>query len=159
MVSRSKATKFSFTDIIDPASVKKPYEEIVKYIKPTLSRLMDGKSGSIFSIGGPASGKTFCLQGVKHDPGVLPLTIFHIFKIIEKQNLKTVVSCTITEVDKYGYNRDLLHGFDDEGKSSCTIERADATVGLFDQENTHHDARESPPGGQARFPDGQKGRY
>lgn len=101
---------------------------MMKFLKPAISKLFEGKSTTVFSIGGAGSGKTYSLQGVKDDPGMVPMAIFYIFKIIEKQKLNAIVSNSIVEVDENGSTIDLLKDYEVDGKYSSTMEPGNPTV-------------------------------
>ena len=71
---------------------------------------------------------------------MVPLSIFHIFKIIEKQGLKAVVTSQIVEVGEDGSSVDLLKDYDMENKTAATIEQSTPKVACFYLENTYDDS-------------------
>lgn len=58
-------------------------EVFAKVAQPIVESAVNGINGTLFAYGQTASGKTYTMMGTKEEPGVIILSIFHIFEQIK----------------------------------------------------------------------------
>jgi centromeric protein E len=75
-----------------------------------IEKAISGYNGCIFCYGQTGSGKTYTMHGCKKtNPGIVPLSIDHIFLIIEKSpNKEFLIRCSYIEIYNESVN-DLLN--------------------------------------------------
>eukprot|EP01124_Arcella_intermedia_P025828 TRINITY_DN4706_c0_g1_i9.p1 TRINITY_DN4706_c0_g1~~TRINITY_DN4706_c0_g1_i9.p1 ORF type:complete len:616 (+),score=104.72 TRINITY_DN4706_c0_g1_i9:54-1901(+) len=78
---RDDTYAFSFDKIFSPES--STYEIFKEVALPIIDASLEGINGTIFAYGQTSSGKTHTMVGSPSCPGVIPLSIDHIFKKIE----------------------------------------------------------------------------
>lgn len=76
--------RLTFSGIVTSASTPNPQVDLHQKLKPYLASLFQGKSCAVFALGASSSGKSFCIQGTKEYPGLLPRTVEYLFGYIEK---------------------------------------------------------------------------
>mmetsp|Transcript_36397 Transcript_36397/g.50026 ORF Transcript_36397/g.50026 Transcript_36397/m.50026 type:complete len:586 (-) Transcript_36397:174-1931(-) len=81
MVSSSS---YTFDQVYDSDSQTNVIFE--KTAKNIINSVLEGIHGTIFAYGQTSSGKTFTMQGNREHPGIIPLSIRHIFSKIEEDN-------------------------------------------------------------------------
>lgn len=52
--------------------------------KPIVEAATAGFNGTIFAYGQTSSGKTYTMTGTEDSPGIIPLAVHNLFKIIKK---------------------------------------------------------------------------
>lgn len=57
-----------------------------KVARPIVEATLDGINGTIFAYGQTSSGKTYTMMGNKDSPGIIPLAVNNIFKLIESKS-------------------------------------------------------------------------
>lgn len=123
LISKVDGHKYYFSGIVSAVQSKNQQAELKQMIKPCLTRVFEGKSSIIFSLGGNYSGKSFSIQGTRDQPGLLPRTIESIFNYFYKHNLEGSVGCAMAEFDQHGNFVDLLKdqaGDDKENQRSSS---------------------------------------
>ena len=74
------SNSYSFDHLFTPEhSNECLYRETVHSI---VKKSMEGFHGSVFSYGQTSSGKTFTMNGTKQQPGIIPLSIFECFELV-----------------------------------------------------------------------------
>lgn len=101
---------FTFDAVYDwNSSQQDLYEETVR---PLVSSVLDGFNGTIFAYGQTGTGKTYTMEGVKHDHdrrGVIPRSFEHVFNHIGRsENMQYLVRASYLEIYQEEI-RDLLH--------------------------------------------------
>lgn len=84
VTSHKDKIKLSFSSIINPSSSCNSQVELFERVKSAISSIFNEKSSIIFALGATKAGKSFCIQGTKEYPGLLPRTVEHLFTTIEK---------------------------------------------------------------------------
>lgn len=77
-------TQLVFTSVINPSLSSNPQVDLFEKVIPSIASIFNGKSSIIFSLGATKSGKSFCVQGTREYPGLLPRTVEHLFTNINK---------------------------------------------------------------------------
>lgn len=54
--------------------------------KPIVEAAVNGFNGTIFAYGQTSSGKTYTMMGTRNEPGVIPLSVIHIFNLIQNSD-------------------------------------------------------------------------
>ncbi|XP_077293950.1 CENP-meta [Arctopsyche grandis] len=57
-----------------------------KVARPIVEATLDGINGTIFAYGQTSSGKTYTMMGNKESPGIIPLAVNNVFKLIESKS-------------------------------------------------------------------------
>jgi hypothetical protein len=83
-VKAADGTKLIFSSIIDADRSQNQQAEIHQKLKPFIAALFNGKNSLVFSLGASCSGKSFCIQGTKDYPGLLPRAVEYLFGLAEK---------------------------------------------------------------------------
>jgi hypothetical protein len=84
VVTAKDSTKLSFSTIINSPTSLEQQLELYHKLKPCMAGLFSGRNVLVFSLGSGCSGKSFCIQGTKEHPGLLPRTVEYLFDCIEK---------------------------------------------------------------------------
>lgn len=72
----SPPLSFTFDAVYDTSNTKVIYDELVR---PVIEHTLKGVNATVFAYGQTSSGKTYTIQGSKEEPGIIPLSMNHIF--------------------------------------------------------------------------------
>ena len=61
------------------------FEVYERMVKPMVEEFLKGRSGMLAALGPSGSGKTHTVFGSPRDPGMVPLSLRHIFKETESE--------------------------------------------------------------------------
>lgn len=73
----SPPLSFTFDAVYDTSNTKVIYDELVS---PVIEHTLKGLNATVFAYGQTSSGKTYTIQGSKEEPGIIPLSMIHIFR-------------------------------------------------------------------------------
>ncbi|ORZ23164.1 P-loop containing nucleoside triphosphate hydrolase protein [Absidia repens] len=59
-------------------------------VLPVIERVFDGYSSSVFTYGVTGSGKSYSMQGVKHDPGIIPRVMGFLFETKQATQVSSI---------------------------------------------------------------------
>ncbi|EFC42122.1 kinesin-8 [Naegleria gruberi] len=104
---RGKELRFAFDRVFDDTSTQ--LEVYQSTAKALLESVLEGYNATVFAYGATGAGKTFTMFGSEiSGPGVLPLTIIDIFRMMEQKHDKTY-RVAISFLEVYNENiHDLL---------------------------------------------------
>lgn len=72
------------------------YDEIVR---PLVSSVLEGFNGCVFAYGQTGTGKTYTMEGIKGDPGIIPRAFDQIWSHINRaQNMNFLVEVSYLEI-------------------------------------------------------------
>ncbi|KAH9420263.1 Kinesin-like protein kif3c, partial [Dermatophagoides pteronyssinus] len=77
---------YTFDSVYDCDS--KQEEIYADVCHPLVESVLNGFNGTIFAYGQTGTGKTYTMEGVAHDPGVIPRSFIHIFSHIGRSSHK-----------------------------------------------------------------------
>jgi kinesin family member 20 len=83
-VKSSDGGKLCFSSVVEADRSANQQSEIHNKLKPLIAALFNGKNSIIFSLGASCSGKSFCIQGTKDYPGLLPRAVEYLFGLADK---------------------------------------------------------------------------
>ncbi|KAK8384035.1 hypothetical protein O3P69_016041 [Scylla paramamosain] len=109
------STPYIFDDVFGPDMQNEDvYREVAM---PIIESALTGFNGTIFVYGQTSSGKTFTMMGDRSSPGIVPLAVQNIFRIIEDTpDREYLIRASYMEI--YNENiSDLLAGQDTKGRS------------------------------------------
>ncbi|XP_065676955.1 kinesin-like protein KIF20B isoform X2 [Hydra vulgaris] len=82
-LASDQSHEYSFTHVFKETTKQKEFFD--KTMLPFVEDLLDGQNGLVFTYGVTNSGKTYTIQGVPEDGGILPRSLDVIFNSIKKQ--------------------------------------------------------------------------
>ncbi|KAG2393723.1 hypothetical protein C9374_007254 [Naegleria lovaniensis] len=125
---RGKELRFAFDRVFDETATQlEVYENSAKAL---LESVLDGYNATVFAYGATGAGKTFTMFGSEiSGPGILPLTIIDIFRMMEKRKHEKTYRVTVSFLEVYNENiHDLL--VPQNGKAVNHEIREDKTKGI-----------------------------
>ncbi|MCL4123359.1 UNVERIFIED_CONTAM: hypothetical protein GTU68_011918, partial [Idotea baltica] len=106
----AKEQLFKFKHVFQPDCTQKDVFDCVA--RPLLKDLLNGKNGLLFVYGITGSGKTFSMEGSRHDGGIVRRTIDIIFNSISEY-----------QTIKYVFKPDRMNGFDAQSEADAMLDR------------------------------------
>ncbi|KAJ7966883.1 Kinesin-like protein [Quillaja saponaria] len=99
-LKRIKSETFGgFSHVFAPESSQTEVYE--RMLKPVVEEFLKGKSGMLAALGPSGSGKTHTIFGCPREPGMVPLTLQHIFKETEESESQAFRSFNISVFEIY----------------------------------------------------------
>ena len=87
---------FSFDQVFNSSA--NTQEIFQSQVASLIETLLEGFNVTVFAYGQTSSGKTFTMRGSEEAPGIIPLSIFRIFEIIEQKQRDCEVNVSYIEV-------------------------------------------------------------
>lgn len=84
VVRASDGRKLRFSGIVEAAKSANQQFDIHQRFRHLAAAVFEGKNALVLSAGGRGAGKSYCVQGTRGYPGLLPRTVEHIFALAEK---------------------------------------------------------------------------
>ncbi|XP_052580533.1 kinesin-like protein KIF18A [Peromyscus californicus insignis] len=132
----NKDLKFVFDAVFDETSTQ---TEVFEYTtKPILHSFLNGYNCTVLAYGATGAGKTHTMLGSAAEPGVMYLTMLHLFKSMDEIKEEKVCSTAVSYLEVYNEQiRDLLTN------SGPLAVREDAQKGVVVQGLTLHQPKSS----------------
>ncbi|PRQ35821.1 putative minus-end-directed kinesin ATPase [Rosa chinensis] len=102
--SDNKNKSYSFDKVFHHGSSQ---DEVFSEVEPVIKSALDGYNACIFAYGQTGTGKTFTMEGIPEDPGMVPRAIEALFKQATDSNHVYLFSFSMLEI-YMGNLRDLL---------------------------------------------------
>ncbi|WOL06812.1 kinesin KP1 isoform X2 [Canna indica] len=102
--TEKKSKQYSFDKVFHPQSTQ---EEVFSEIEPVIKSALDGYNVCIFAYGQTGTGKTYSMEGIPSNPGIVPRGIQAIFEQALESNYTFQFSFSMLEI-YMGSLRDLL---------------------------------------------------
>ncbi|CAL9133197.1 unnamed protein product [Musa textilis] len=103
-IADDKNKQYSFDKVFHPQSTQ---EEVFSEIEPVIKSALDGYNVCIFAYGQTGTGKTYSMEGVPSNPGLVPRGIRAIFEQASESNYAFQFTFSMLEI-YMGTLRDLL---------------------------------------------------
>ncbi|KAL9648938.1 hypothetical protein ABK040_008318 [Willaertia magna] len=126
---RGKELRFAFDRVFDENSTQlEVYENSAKAL---LESVLDGYNATVFAYGATGAGKTFTMFGSEvSGPGILPLTIIDLFRMMERSRNEKSYKVTVSFLEVY--NEQIFDLLAPEGNKSSNHEiREDKVKGII----------------------------
>lgn len=134
VVSLKQGDQFSYEHVFDgDSSNAEVFEGMVKGL---IDKSVEGYNICIFTYGQTSSGKTFTMKGSAEDPGIIPLSLKHLFDKIDSMDGEKSVKIDYVEIYNETINDLLKHG-------NCNLDlKTDADKSLKIRGLTQHEAKD-----------------
>lgn len=134
VVSLKQGDQFSYEHVYDGASSNADvFEGLVRGL---IDKSVEGYNICIFTYGQTSSGKTYTMKGSAEDPGIIPLSLKHLFEKIATLDGEKSVKIDYVEIYNETINDLLSHG-------NCNLElKTDVDKSLKIKGLTQHEAKD-----------------
>ncbi|XP_042224138.1 kinesin-like protein KIF23 isoform X1 [Homarus americanus] len=138
----AKEQLYKFQNVFGPDTTQKELFDHVA--KPLVSEVLNGKNGLLFAYGVTGSGKTYSMEGVPQDGGIVRRTLDVIFNSIQDYQARR---CT--------FKPDRMNGFDGQSESDAFSDRRrmDATPNRITRTNKPRRETSGSQDNSQRIPD------